>query len=715
MGSFSSLLNQKHVARWLLPLTFIAVLAACGGSSGSGAPAADPTDITTPDDNTPPAVTPPDDETPAPETPVGEVPVVTPPDDDDAENPTRPPRPPRPPIAVDHYDRPDDYPNMVTLPLQFLSTANGKQLGAIVTLPADENGNPAPGPFPTILVQTAYNIGVISLMKVAGGSLLGAPDKYMVKRGYAMVAVDVVGTGVSQGGWEMIGAEEQAGYGDAVDWVTSQPWSDGKVAVAGVSYMAITSLLTAAQRPDAVKAVFALVPMGDAQRGTVGTGGLLNGVFMSVWLTLTQTLTTLNDLTELANPDHASQIAAATQEHIDQIDNYYLPVIESALNGDPEITYDGEFWRTRSPIEQIDSIKAPTFILGALQDIFQRDEPLLYERLKHNTDTRLVIYDGDHISNFLQALPGGDEVDPILPLMLQWFDKHVKGMDTNTEAIPPVTQYVKNLKRFPWHGFVSTTDWPHPQLAPERWYLRGDRSLDARAPETEEPGHDIDAAQQPDVAYGKSANGKRLEFKFTLNDGTRCSVSFRQWTLGAAGLSPDNCYDENTELDVDALNFDTAPMADDYYLNGPMQADIWISTTGENAVLSVWINEVTPQGESLPIANGLLLASARAVDTTRSRFINGEMIQPYHFLTQEAELPVVPGEVFKMQVEIFPSSYIVRKGNRLRVSIASSNQAQGILNYPRQAQVIGSTMTIHNSAEYPSSVLLPVVPLSALP
>lgn len=158
-------------------------------------------------------------------------------------------------------------------------------------------------------------------------------------------------------------------------------------------------------------------------------------------------------------------------------------------------------------------------------------------------------------------------------------------------------------------------------------------------------------------------------YEITLHDGTRCSVSYRQWTLGIAGVlqrdgisTSDPCYAENTVLEQDALNFETASIPENYYINGPIQADIWVETSGENAVLSVWLDEVSPTGVSMPISNGILLASARAVDESRSRFIDGEMIQPFHYLTEEREQTVIPGEVFKMQVEIFPTSYIVRKG-----------------------------------------------------
>ena len=67
-----------------------------------------------------------------------------------------------------------------------------------------------------------------------------------------------------------------------------------------------------------------------------------------------------------------------------------------------------------------------------------------------------------------------------------------------------------------------------------------------------------------------------------------------------------------------------------------------------------------------------------------------------------------------MQVEIFPTSALIRKGNKLRVSISPSNQAQGMLNEPRRELAQDGITTIHNSPQYPSSVVLPIVPLSEL-
>lgn len=625
------------------------------------------------------------------------------------------PETPSTPVPMGTYMREADFPKIKVGPLQFIPSTSGHLMGVRVTRPANADGSPADGTFPVILVQSAYNIGMISFVSMPGGVLLGAPDPFMVRRGYIQVAVDTIGGGVSEGGWQMLGAEEQSGYGDVVDWIKQQPWSNGNIGVAGASYMAITALFTAEQRADDIKAIFASVPMGDSQRGTVGTGGLINGIFMSTWMTLTHTTSTQNIPSMIQFPKYIDQISKSTSDHINQIDNYYIPIIEKAINGDPELAYDNEFWRTRSPLEHIDQIKAPTFIMGALNDIFQRDEPLLYEALKDRVDTRLVIYNGDHISHFLQVFPGSEKMDPILNVMLRWFDQYLKGMDTDLEEIPPVTQYVKNYEWGIWQGFATTTDWPHPAAAPERWYLHGDMSLSQQPPEMTEATHSMETPPFADYDYGKNELGGLLRLNFTLNDGTKCSPSFVQWTLGGAGIGiPKNCFVDNRKLERSALNYETEAMEEDYYINGPITADIWMDSTKTEAVLSVRIDEVTRRGRVIPITNGLLLASARTVDPLRSRYLNGEMIQPYHYFTQETESFLIPGEPTLMQVEVFPTSALIRKGNRLRVSIAPSNQAQGILNLPQRERAKDGITTLHNSPEYPSSVVFPIVPLSEL-
>lgn len=624
------------------------------------------------------------------------------------------------------YKRAEQYPDVVTLPLQFITTREGKKLAVLVSVPADSKGNPVAGKFPVILTQTAYRIDVGQLLGTfatsANSLLIGGKDEFMIKRGYISVAVDVRGSGMSEGSAELLGEAEQAGYADTVNWVTQQPWFNGNLGLAGTSYLGITSLLTAQQQHPAVKAVFVQVPMGDSYRGTVGVGGLLNGLFLSKWLPLTQALSVTNN-ESAANkyPEYADQILAANQEHIDAVNAWYLPTVDRGYKGETGIaTDDGNFWSLRSPIEKASNIKVPTFIVGSNNDIFQRDAGLLYEQLKRKTTAKLLVLKGSHVKAVLNAqndanntMAGG--APDTKTVMLQWFDQYLKGMNTGAATVPNVTQYVQGYGSL-FDRFASTTDWPHPQVAPKRMYLRGDRTLSNFPPLLKETSHTITEPKAPVVTYGPSDSGKTAKADVTINDGSDCSSSYDQWTLGIAGLLPKGCYSDSATVErtQKAIIYQTPTLTADMYINGPIQADVWVSATNTEAALAVRVDAVDMLGNATPISTGLMSASYRAVDNSRSRYIKGIMVQPWHPFTAASRQAITPGKAMLVPVEIFPAAAIVRKGQKLRVAISASNQAQGVWAVPQQAKANGNVTTILSGPTTPSSIVLPLVPTSVL-
>ncbi|MBP9217236.1 MAG: CocE/NonD family hydrolase [Sterolibacterium sp.] len=623
-----------------------------------------------------------------------------------------------------NYTRPADYPGVFTLPLQFITTRSGKRLGVLVSLPTDASGNYVRGRFPVVLTQNAYRIdmgnALSGLLPAASTLGIGGADRYMIRRGYVSVTVDSLGSGVSEGQLDLFGPTEQATYADVVNWVVRQDWSNGRIGVAGTSYLGITSLFTAAQGHPSIQAVFVNIPMGDSWRDTLGTGGMLNGWFISNWLPLTQGLSVFNDLAVAKYPHYADQIRAATAEHIAAIDDMLLPLIRSALDGTTGYaTDDGTFWSDRSPIEQAKNIRAPTFVIGSANDIFQRNEPLLYEQLKRNTTAKLLIVPGAHAESIMATLlnhnnPLEEGAPAATGLLLQWFDKYLKDMNSGAELQPTVTQFVAGLGNgLP--QYATATDWPHPQAAPQRLYLRGNLTLTTSSPANDEATHTLNEPPAPEVRLGTNKAGTLLRGWLIPTDSSDKSISWLQWSLGFV-LPLFDWYKESDTVEraQNAINFETGMMTTDYYLNGPMQADIWLSSTVSEAAINVRIDDVGTDGVARPITNGLMSAAFRAVDPSRSRTLRGEMIQPWHPYTLASKQLLNPGEAVKVPVEIFPAAAVIRKGHRLRVSISASNQAQGVWSTPAQARANGGVTTIYNDAARPSSVVLPVLPNSAL-
>jgi putative CocE/NonD family hydrolase len=301
-------------------------------------------------------------------------------------------------------------------------------------------------------------------------------------------------------------------------------------------------------------------------------------------------------------------------------------------------------------------------------------------------------------------------------LMLQWFDQYLKGKDTGAASLPNVTQYVQGYSTGSKDRYARATDWPHPQMSPQRLYLRGDMSLSTQKPTTVEATHTVAEPKAPVVTYTVSSDGTTVKSSVDLKDGSDCSSSYVQWSLGIGGLLPKACYTNSATVEraQKALVFETAALTSDTYLNGPIQADIWMSASNTEAAVSVRVDDVDAWGKATPISTGLLSASHRAVDLTRSRYVKGVMVQPWHPFTEGAKLAVIPGQPMLVPVEVFPAAALVRKGHKLRVAISASNQAAGVWPTPQQARANGNVSTIHNDPAHPSSIVLPVVPASAL-
>jgi putative CocE/NonD family hydrolase len=253
--------------------------------------------------------------------------------------------------------------------------SDGVVLNAVVRRPD------AAGRFPVIVTITPYN---------GTNGAISVNNDYLVQRGYVQVIVDVRGTGESQGTWDDLGTREQRDGYEAVEWAAAQPWSNGVVGMWGASYMAISQLFTAAQQPPHLKAIFPIVPMSDSYRDMVFPGGQANTGFIPLWLVLVSS-------GALIPPDYAldgntSDLVRALGElgqHALNMPGFDANSELQAMAGDT--SYDGPFWKTTSPIEVVDKIRVPAFVVGGEHDIFQRGEPLLYERLKQHVPTRLLI------------------------------------------------------------------------------------------------------------------------------------------------------------------------------------------------------------------------------------------------------------------------------------------------------------------------------------
>ena len=102
-----------------------------------------------------------------------------------------------------------------------------------------------------------------------------APDPgYWVPQGYAVINVDVRGTWYSQGHATYLSPEEAEDYYDLIEWAGTQPWSNGKVGLSGVSYLTSSQWRVAALNPPHLAAINPYEGWTDTYREVVRHGGI---------------------------------------------------------------------------------------------------------------------------------------------------------------------------------------------------------------------------------------------------------------------------------------------------------------------------------------------------------------------------------------------------------------------------------------------------------
>src|SRR5262245_24189140 len=162
---------------------------------------------------------------------------------------------------------------------RYLTMPDGCRLAVDVYLPAATPPATAPARHPTICVFTPY----YRRFALAPGARNTEPSpnvfKYrdmLVPRGYALVVVDVRGTGASFGIRDSFRSPKEREDSHAVaDWIVAQPWSDGRIGATGISYLGAAADFLASTGHPAVTAIAPLFSVWDTYTDHYYPGGVL--------------------------------------------------------------------------------------------------------------------------------------------------------------------------------------------------------------------------------------------------------------------------------------------------------------------------------------------------------------------------------------------------------------------------------------------------------
>jgi putative CocE/NonD family hydrolase len=433
-------------------------------------------------------------------------------------------------------------------------------------------------------------------------------------------------------------------------------------------------------------------------------GGLVDFEFSETYLGLTGALNIANPVADTADdPELLGDLLDIESDHADGLASYHAASEADVLGGGDE-AYDGTYWQARNPSNVLARVVAngiPAYLVGGEFDIFQNGEPLNYAALQNAYDgrpTTAPMLPGQRTTGRYQLIDGpwehvnGSSVDVDL-LELEWFDTWLKGENTGMATTPtPLHYYDLGTGRFD-----ETTTYPFAGSSPTTYYLGSGGTLSTTRPAVSDSGSDT-------IDWSPS--------------GSPCGRPIDQWSMGGisiaaseAGILTPCTNDDNTvQLGPWETSYTTAPLSKPATIAGPITATVYaIANTSETEWVAE-VEEVAPDGVSYPLTEGALLGSMRAVDPSLSWSANGTVILPYHPYTLESVEPVVPGAIEKYEIQVFPTLVTLAAGDRLRVTIATTDTPHLVPIPSQLLGLLGGQYEIERTPAAPSSLTVELDP-----
>lgn len=518
--------------------------------------------------------------------------------------------------------------------------------------------------------------------------------------GYVVVKVDARGSGASTGSRQIEWSpDEVADYGEVVDWIIAQPWSNGRVGGYGVSYEGNTAELLAATGRKAVRAVAPLFGDFDPAVGIAFMGGVLNEYFIKQWGRV-NSLLDRSDVCGLAEVTGLEcrllpLVFAGTKPVDDDRGGQRLRAIIAARKN-----YD--------VLEAMQSLEGPRDNFPGTVLSFRDVSPYgLRERIEQYRTPMLVRIgwgDGGTINTalgrfFTFANPqqlelgpwshgGGHHVDPFLPeatptepspdeqfrQMIRFFDQHLKTGSESATPVHEIRYYTMNDGR--WR---TTTQWPPAGITAVRWYLDTDRTLTTAVPTAD-----------------------RATDTYQVDSTASSGAGTTRWDTQLGGS--DVVYPDRREADQKLLTYTSDPLATDTEITGVPIVTLQVASTHNDGGFFAYLEDVAPDGRVTYLTEGMLRAIHRRESSEPPPYRH---FGPYRTFTSRDIQPLIPGETAALRFELFAISVRLRAGHRIRLALAGADRPLMAL-YPADAV---PTWTVHRSKTQPSFIDIPMTDL----
>ena len=540
-----------------------------------------------------------------------------------------------------------------------ITTADGTRLRYSALLPS------ATGRFPVILTVNGYDAGSIGgspyLRHQTANSV--ELDRRLVQAGYAVMGVNTAGTGCSDGRLEYIRPQLGLHGAEAVEFAAAQPWSDGKVGMAGFSYSGSSQVATAQNRPPHLRAIVPGMVLTD-YRDAIAPGGVPAPGFLTPFRVVFRAYWS-DPVAQVAKEEGDAQCLRQIEK------NLAAEELGSSMHLSVAHPLRDAYMDSMDLARHADRIQVPVLSVEAFQDQAITPRSSHYQGRLDPDRLWLVQTNGRHDMYLAQ---------PIQATAVRFLDRFVKGQDNGFERDTPRTTVWMESSQPPGTDVIAQRASPRPRWVVQKGTI-GPADLVTREFHLGAGG----------VLADKVVPGAADAFAYP---GTGVAVND---VFGNSMWGPLPAAWKDA-----SLAYTSAPLAGDMMVWGPGSADLWVAVQAGDADLQVTVTEVRPDGQETYVQRGWLRVSNRALDAQRST-----PLLPVHLDRPEAIMPPLPGTPVLARVEINKMGHYFRAGSRLRIWIDTPAQTGGLLfdTFTQQQQV-----HVLHTEKYDSRVRLGVIP-----
>jgi putative CocE/NonD family hydrolase len=557
---------------------------------------------------------------------------------------------------------------------QYITVRDGTKLAVDIFRPA-RDGNTVSEPLPAVWTHDRYHRASIHEGKLVTEVDQSPWLQQLLKHGYIVGVVDVRGGGASYGTRQGPFAQEESrdAY-DVTEWLAAQPWCDGNIGMFGRSYLGITQYFAASTSPPHLKAIFPEMAMFDLYPFTY-PGGVLHHDFVTQWGRLTRQLDTVVPVAPVDADSDGSMLKQAIAEHAANLDIKAMAEAIPFRNSHDGAT-NSIFGIARSPssyIHQIRESGVAIYHWAGWYDVYSRDALLWF----HNLDNpqKLTIGPWSHT--------GGSGL--MVTEHLRWYDYWLKGIENGVMEEAPIFYHVMGAPE--GSEWRTVLQWPLLNEEPTSYYFVAG------------PTGTVDSVNDGSLSTRPPTGGNGKDTYVV--DYTTTSGKATRWTNGYGGGFE---YPDMSANDAKGVTYTSSALDSDTEVTGHPIVHLWVSSTAEDGDFFVYLEEVDKQGVSHYITEGTLRASHRVLSEPPFDYLG----LPYHRSFEE-DVVALPQEPVELFLDLHPTSNLFDVGHRIRVTVTCSDRDNALTPELQPSP----TVTMYRNSDYPSHIVLPIIPAGA--